>query len=207
MGLLCSLLACMQIAGKVRESNGDAAITIVHAGAALCDAYLPGADPKALAGFQQRLLTVCHAAKISVRLGARVTNIGPSDCPSGFKVNPGRVHVSRGASVTADLVLWCTGTASNAPKVLAADYLDAKGLVKVDRHLCIEGVPDHSAFAIGDCTCLEEPKLSVNAGSRVGKGMGFPAGQPRPPRLPLPAQIDEHMKELVSQFSLHFKLN
>jgi 4-hydroxy-tetrahydrodipicolinate synthase len=36
--------------------------------------------------------------------------------------------------------------------------------------------------------------------------MGFPAGSPRPPRLPLPAPVDQHMKELVNRFSLQFKL-
>jgi len=36
--------------------------------------------------------------------------------------------------------------------------------------------------------------------------MGFPAGRPRPPRLPLPAPVDQQMKDLVKQFSLQFKL-
>ena len=36
--------------------------------------------------------------------------------------------------------------------------------------------------------------------------MGFPAGRPRPPRLPLPAPVDQQMKDLVKQFSLQFTL-
>ena len=36
--------------------------------------------------------------------------------------------------------------------------------------------------------------------------MGFPAGQPRPPRLPLPPQLDQEMKALVDEFGLSFKL-
>lgn len=36
--------------------------------------------------------------------------------------------------------------------------------------------------------------------------MGLPAGRPRPPRLPLPAPVDQQMKDLVKQFSLQFKL-
>ncbi|NCU91513.1 MAG: dihydrodipicolinate synthase family protein, partial [Synechococcaceae bacterium WB7_1B_046] len=31
-------------------------------------------------------------------------------------------------------------------------------------------------------------------------------GRPRPSRLPLPAPVDQQMKDLVKQFSLQFKL-
>jgi 4-hydroxy-tetrahydrodipicolinate synthase len=34
--------------------------------------------------------------------------------------------------------------------------------------------------------------------------MGFPAGEPRPPRLPLPQADDHAMRELVGRFGLHF---
>ncbi|MFZ4530411.1 MAG: dihydrodipicolinate synthase family protein [Alsobacter sp.] len=36
--------------------------------------------------------------------------------------------------------------------------------------------------------------------------MGFPAGIPRPPRLPLPPETDRRMKALVDQFGLRFDL-
>lgn len=36
--------------------------------------------------------------------------------------------------------------------------------------------------------------------------MGFGAGAPRPPRLPLPAQADARMKELVERFGLRFDI-
>lgn len=36
--------------------------------------------------------------------------------------------------------------------------------------------------------------------------MGFQAGPPRPPRLPLPADIDADMRQIVESFGLRFKL-
>lgn len=43
------------------------------------------------------------------------------------------------------------------------------------------------------------------AGSKaLLKHMGFPAGHPRPPRLPLPAALDAAARELVARFRLQF---
>jgi len=167
----------IEVAGQVRETVAKGThVTVVHSGAKLLDVSLPGADPTQMTAFQDRIARKCAEASIELVLGARCTNLSQADCPGGFKEakDPFPVTLSTGTVLQADLVLWCVGARSNAPHLVPAAALDLQSqLIRVDASLRVIGLPD--VFAIGDCTNVPEPKLSVSAGSNVGK-TGLPSG-------------------------------
>lgn len=184
-------LVGLELAGQVRDAvSPDASVTIVHGAAALADGSVPGAEAGALEAFQARLAARCAAAAIGTRLGARVTSLRADGCPGGYRAAadgvPFPVALSTGETLHADLVLWCVGAAPNTTGLVPDAALDpATGLVRVDAQLRVLGLPGDCdgpggasgrVFAIGDCTSLREPKLSVYAGSRVGKPPGMPLG-------------------------------
>lgn len=172
--------AGIEIAGATRDSVGrDVALTVVHAGRLPVSGSLPGADAKALDALGARLAKQCAAARIGLKLGARVTNLGPADCPGGFRWDGGAefsLQLSTGEALSADLVLWCVGARSNAPQLMPPASLDERsGLVKVQPTLEVEGM-EGAVFAIGDCTNLAEPKLLVTTRSKTNVFPGAPAG-------------------------------
>ncbi len=79
-------------------------------------------------------------------------------------VEAGAVVTSGGRRIAADRVVWATG-ASAAPWLAASSLdCDARGFVRVNRHL--QSVSDPFVFAAGDCAALEgqpRPKAGVFA--------------------------------------------
>ncbi len=76
-------------------------------------------------------------------------------------------------SVPADYVVWAAGGSPNTSIFTGGDLassLDAKGYVKVDEFLRLEG---HSnVFVVGDINSTPGPKLGVQAGFQVRLGGG-----------------------------------
>jgi selenide,water dikinase len=79
-------------------------------------------------------------------------------------VDPGGVVVAGGRRIAADRIVWVTG-ASSAPWIAASSLAcDARGFVRVNRHL--QSVSDPCVFGAGDCAALEgqpRPKSGVFA--------------------------------------------
>lgn len=169
----------MEVAGAVRDAVSHATVAVVHSGKAPVDVSLPGTDPALLTKFQERLVSLSGQAKIDLHLGTRVANLTASDCPGGFKHDPAgniKVELKNGTTLTADLVLWCVGTRSNAPELMSPELLEERSmLIKVDKHCAVEGA--EGLFAVGDCNNFKEPKLATTARSKVDGPPGVPDGQ------------------------------
>jgi selenide,water dikinase len=107
-----------------------------------------------------------HARSVRKRLGkllvARDVVLHTGSAVVG--VEPGAVVTSGGRRIAADRVVWAT-SASAAPWLAASSLdCDARGFVRVNRHL--QSVSDPFVFAAGDCAALEgqpRPKAGVFA--------------------------------------------
>jgi 4-hydroxy-tetrahydrodipicolinate synthase len=92
---------------------------------------------------------------------------------------------------------WVAVASNVAPGPMARIFELAAGEKKYDeaRALYLEWLP--IIQAVGGQAYVAGSKALLNH-------MGFGAGQPRPPRLPLPAPQDAAMKSLVERFALRF---
>lgn len=69
--------------------------------------------------------------------------------------------IQSGASLEADMVMWCVGTKASTYFLSSTGWLTEQGLVKVDEAFRVEGQTD--VFALGDCTNSREPKMAYRA--------------------------------------------
>ncbi|XP_077995904.1 uncharacterized protein LOC144449264 [Glandiceps talaboti] len=111
---------------------------------------------KILASFDQRLQSYAEK-KISQRdkmrlLQSTVTEV----CPDGVKLVDG-------SFLPAGLIVWSTGLAPRA-FIKSLDLpKNRQGQLLTDRHLRVQGVPDGSVYALGDCADIENNALATTA--------------------------------------------
>jgi 4-hydroxy-tetrahydrodipicolinate synthase len=92
---------------------------------------------------------------------------------------------------------WVAVASNVAPGAMARifDLVAHEGQIDEARELYLKWLP--IIDAVGGQTYVSGTKSLLNH-------MGFQAGAPRPPRLPLPAAADARMKQLVETFQLTF---
>lgn len=142
-------------------------------------AILPGHGPQVQARFSR----VLDSRGIGVSLGHAVE-----------RVDRGRLHLSGGATVEADAIVWATGT--SAPLWPGASGLatDARGFVLVEDSL--QSVSHPGIFAVGDIAHVRDhprPKsgvYAVRAGPVLGENLRNAAlGKPLRPWKPQPRAL------------------
>ena len=124
------------VSREISRFYGDVPIALhemilVHAG----DRLLQQLSPRASAKAQRQL----EKLGVQVRLNEQVT-----------KVTSHGVTLKSGETLESNSVFWTAGTQSPLTKLVPKEYLDERGLLKVNPTM---QVPRHdNVFAIGDCT-------------------------------------------------------
>jgi selenide,water dikinase len=113
----------------------------------------PHVLPEQARSVRKRLGTLLVARDVVLHTGSAVV-----------AVDSGGVVTADGRRIAADRVVWATGAAA-APWLAASSLeCDARGFVRVNRHL--QSISDPLVFAAGDCAALEgqpRPKAGVFA--------------------------------------------
>ncbi|XP_005996179.1 apoptosis-inducing factor 2 isoform X2 [Latimeria chalumnae] len=129
-------------------------VTLIHSKVALADVEL-------LPSVRQTVKEILLRKGVKLLLSQRASNL------TQLKLNEVQqemsVETDKGTTVTADLVICCTGIKvnssaySNALKLKLAD----NGALRVNEHLQVEG--SENIYAIGDCADVKEPKMAYHA--------------------------------------------
>ncbi len=77
-------------------------------------------------------------------------------------VEAGAVTLDDGVRLEADLIFWATGPAAHAVAAESGLPVDARGFIRVDRHLRVEG--HDGLFAVGDCAVSVDAPWTPRAG-------------------------------------------
>jgi NADH dehydrogenase FAD-containing subunit len=154
--------ACgIELAGEVRDAAPDAAVTLVHSGAALLSGAGNHAPPRALS---DKLLERLAARGVKTVLGARVTGVAGGRAHEAMgasvQLGPLTAALSSGGELAADVLVWATGSGRPATEWLAggplAGAVDAAGGIKIARSYLVPGFD--GIFAVGDCAAGPDAK-------------------------------------------------
>ncbi|KAG2484044.1 hypothetical protein HYH03_017134 [Edaphochlamys debaryana] len=141
----------VEAAAEIVEAYAGKLITLVCSGPHL----LPDQPPKL--GVEAQLWL--EAQGVHVFLGCRV-----EQRPEGRGRATMSLQGGPGAFLTADMVLWCTGSTPNSDFLREGDMagiLDERGLIKVEPTLQVVGHPN--MFALGDINNVQEHKTGFLA--------------------------------------------
>ncbi|XP_005996180.1 apoptosis-inducing factor 2 isoform X3 [Latimeria chalumnae] len=146
--------AGVEMAAEIKSDYPQKEVTLIHSKVALADVEL-------LPSVRQTVKEILLRKGVKLLLSQRASNL------TQLKLNEVQqemsVETDKGTTVTADLVICCTGIKvnssaySNALKLKLAD----NGALRVNEHLQVEG--SENIYAIGDCADVKEPKMAYHA--------------------------------------------
>jgi NADH dehydrogenase FAD-containing subunit len=138
----------VELSAEVRRANPGATVTLAHSGSHLLPVAFSARPGR-------RAQSWLEAHDVRVLLNTVVASAGG--------VGTG-LRDQAGSPMGADVVFWATGTTPNTLWLRLAghgSWLDAKGLVKVDPYLRVQGRSD--IFAVGDVNDVTEMKVTTSA--------------------------------------------
>jgi apoptosis-inducing factor 2 len=151
----------IEFAAEIRERYPEKPITLLESGTRLLPALNPQMDHRLQAGLRER--------NIELILGDSPTQL-PASTTNALDAAALSLHpfvTQQGRTLQADLYFVCFGLqiVSDYLQPTLAASLDARGQVKVNEFLQVEGHPQ--IFAVGDLTNTGEPKLAITAGNHA----------------------------------------
>ncbi|QIZ50518.1 hypothetical protein DWG24_06835 [Dickeya zeae] len=144
----------VETAAELRETLPRLNVTVVHS-----KQQILTTAPGKFAGWAE---TDLKNKGVRLVLGETVTSPAVGEQPAD-----GKVIISSGQTLSAEAVIWATGTRPVTSFVADSwpDAVQPDGLVRVDRYLRVAGHP--AIFAVGDVTNLPENRLAIVAGLHV----------------------------------------
>jgi len=145
--------------GEILAQYPKKKVTLIHSQDKLVSNSSPPLIPKA----QIKLLDRLKSVGADVRLEARLQELPDTngDC---FVKGTKEYLLSDGSKVSADLLIVSVGGVTKHPSIVAPEFVNDKGLVKVDKFLQVEGLP--GVFCCGDANNHAETKLAFTGGNQ-----------------------------------------
>lgn len=148
--------------GEIAAQHPGKKITIVHSGEHILNNVSVPLIEKARKKVEKRLA----AMGVELKVSCKVTNLPAVKGGDGFlhDANPNRVSysLSDGSSITADMVIVCTGATRRNGNLVAA--VNAANQVTVQPDLQVTGLP--KVYCIGDANDVKETKMAYFAGKQ-----------------------------------------
>jgi apoptosis-inducing factor 2 len=161
----------VELAGELKTLQAAKDVTLIHSGPHLLSSKDGGGQGlPTFAALGADLKTRLERKGVRVLLNARVDK---ADRPASVReltegVEVGERELAVGSSrVAADLVFWVTGIKPNSGPFRKSfpDRVDARGFIKVDAQLRVEGF--RNIFALGDVSNAPGPKAAYITGSQA----------------------------------------
>jgi NADH dehydrogenase FAD-containing subunit len=161
--ILIVSVAVFSASGEIASQHPGKKITIVHSGEHILNNASVQLIEKARKKVEKRLA----AMGVELKVGVKVTNLPAVQGGDGFlhDANPNRVsyNLSDGSSITADMVIVCTGATRRSGNLVAA--VNGANQVTVQPDLHVTGLP--KVFCIGDANDVKETKMAYFAGKQA----------------------------------------
>ncbi|KAI8340440.1 pyridine nucleotide-disulfide oxidoreductase-domain-containing protein [Chlamydoabsidia padenii] len=138
-----------------KSMRDDISLTIIQSRDHILNTFDSEISDYAENRFKRKNVNVVTNARV-IRIEKDKVIYRPKSFGGDGSVQPDEMEMDAG------LCLWSTGIAMTPFAQRLADQLEAQKHQRVlltDEYLCVQGVPDHSIYALGDCASIQTPKL------------------------------------------------
>ncbi|XP_060943547.1 apoptosis-inducing factor 2 [Limanda limanda] len=144
----------VEMAAEIKAEHPEKKVVLIHSRMSL-------ADPELLPSVRREAEEVLLQKGVELVLGEKVDNL--SRLQLNVTSRNMAVTTERGATLTTDLIVCCTGQKVNSSAYDSSfsASMAAGGALKVNQHLQVQG--HTNVYALGDCTDVKEPKMAYHA--------------------------------------------